>query len=174
MMQRWLPKLRSFAALNSIQTPNQTSFTHISRRLLHLTPQPITSTRIQSDIFFSRLGSSFNGSNTLQLNQYGYGSSLLPHSFVQVRHLTKKEMKAKMKKFKPRTPITSKLKKYKLKGYSSFKDRFKAMPDGTIRRWKAGKRHNAHLKSKSAKRRLRKPGVVPLAYAKVMKKLNFC
>nr|GMD76214.1 formin-like protein 20 [Ipomoea batatas] len=29
-------------------------------------------------------------------------------------------------------------------------------------------------KSKKAKRRLRKPGTVPLAYAKVMKKLNFC
>nr|GMD78083.1 formin-like protein 20 [Ipomoea batatas] len=28
--------------------------------------------------------------------------------------------------------------------------------------------------SKKAKRRLRKPGTVPLAYAKVMKKLNFC
>ncbi|KAE9459235.1 hypothetical protein C3L33_08852, partial [Rhododendron williamsianum] len=30
------------------------------------------------------------------------------------------------------------------------------------------------MQSKSAKRRLRLPGIVPLAYAKVMKKLNFC
>ncbi|CAL5432064.1 unnamed protein product [Camellia sinensis] len=83
-------------------------------------------------------------------------------------------MKEKMKKFKPRTPVKSKLKKIKMKCYSSFKGRFRLMHDGNIRRWKEGKRHNAHLKSKSAKRRLRQPGIVPLAYAKVMKKLNFC
>ncbi|KAF8380775.1 hypothetical protein HHK36_028269 [Tetracentron sinense] len=28
----------------------------------------------------------------------------------------------------------------------SFKSRFRTMNDGTIRRWRAGKRHNAHLK----------------------------
>ncbi|THU74553.1 hypothetical protein C4D60_Mb04t34590 [Musa balbisiana] len=74
----------------------------------------------------------------------------------------------------PRTPVTSKVKKYKIKSYSSFKFRFRTMNDGRIRRWKAGKRHNAHLKSKEAKRRLRRPGIVHAAYAKVMKKLNFC
>lgn len=30
------------------------------------------------------------------------------------------------------------------------------------------------LQSKIAKRRLRSPGIVPAAYAKVMKKLGFC
>ncbi|KAK4252675.1 hypothetical protein QN277_014420 [Acacia crassicarpa] len=56
----------------------------------------------------------------------------------------------------------------------SYKSRFRLLNDGTIRRWKEGKRHNAHLKSKKSKRRLRKPAIVPPAYAKVMKKLNFC
>ncbi|CAF2142275.1 unnamed protein product [Brassica rapa] len=78
------------------------------------------------------------------------------------------------KKWRPRTPITSKVKKVKIKFYSSYKDRFRPLNDGTIRRWKEGKRHNAHLKSKKSKRRLRQPGLVPPAYAKVMKKLNFC
>jgi ribosomal protein L35 len=95
--------------------------------------------------------------------------------FVQVRNITSKEKMAKWKKkWRPRTPITSKVKKVKIKFYSSFKDRFKPLNDGTIRRWKEGKRHNAHLKSKKSKRRLRQPGLVPPAYAKVMKKLNFC
>eukprot|EP01018_Ginkgo_biloba_P028546 Gb_04114 [translate_table: standard] len=68
----------------------------------------------------------------------------------------------------------SKLKKIKMKSYSSFKFRFRTLNSGLIRRWRAGKRHNAHSKSKKSKRRLRQPSVVPLAYAKVMKKLNFC
>lgn len=72
------------------------------------------------------------------------------------------------------TPVTSKLKKTKMKSYSSYKSRFRLMNDGTFRRWREGKRHNAHLKSKIAKRRLRKPALVPVAYAKVMKKLGFC
>lgn len=98
--------------------------------------------------------------------------------FVQVRNITSKEKMAKWKKkWRPRTPITSKVKKVKIKFYSyvlipwldiievksllcvslnkyvllnlylrSFKDRFKPLNDGTIRRWKEGKRHNAHLK----------------------------
>ncbi|CAN6678156.1 unnamed protein product [Malus baccata var. baccata] len=56
----------------------------------------------------------------------------------------------------------------------SYKSRFRTMNDGTIRRWRAGKRHNAHLKSKISKRRLRLPALVHPAYATVMKKLNFC
>ncbi|XP_024178479.1 uncharacterized protein LOC112184410 isoform X2 [Rosa chinensis] len=44
------------------------------------------------------------------------------------------------------TPVTSKIKKYKIKGYSSYKSRFKLLNDGTIRRWREGKWHNAHLK----------------------------
>ncbi|KAI4314545.1 hypothetical protein L6164_027442 [Bauhinia variegata] len=74
------------------------------------------------------------------------------------------------------TPATSKIKKIKMKSYSSYKSRFRTMNDGNIRRWKEGKRHNAHLKSIKSKSRLRKPAVVPLAYAyaKVMKRLSFC
>ncbi|KAJ1296070.1 hypothetical protein BS78_01G270700 [Paspalum vaginatum] len=86
----------------------------------------------------------------------------------QVRHYAKKERSRA-----PLTPTKSKVKKYKIKPPSSMKFRFRTMNDGQIRRWRAGKRHNAHLKSKEAKRRLRKPALVHLAYAKVIKKLNF-
>uniref|UniRef100_A0A0D6QSK0 50S ribosomal protein L35 n=1 Tax=Araucaria cunninghamii TaxID=56994 RepID=A0A0D6QSK0_ARACU len=68
----------------------------------------------------------------------------------------------------------SKLKKTKMKCYSSMKFRFKTLANGDIRRWRAGKRHNAHSKSKKSKRRLRQPALVSPAYAKVMKRLNFC
>ncbi|XP_057977046.1 uncharacterized protein LOC131164097 [Malania oleifera] len=98
-----------------------------------------------------------------------------PTSLVQIRHISTKEKKRKkVRERKPMTPATSKMKKIKMKSYSSYKSRFRTMNDGKIRRWKEGKRHNAHLKSKRAKRRLRLPAVVPAAYAKVMKKLNFC
>ncbi|CAA0838820.1 Ribosomal protein L35 [Striga hermonthica] len=93
---------------------------------------------------------------------------------AQVRYITAKQRKRKLKSRKPMTPVVSKVKKIKIKGYSSFKGRFRVMNDGKIRRWKEGKRHNAFSKSKKSKRRLRQPGIVPLAYAKVMKKLNFC
>ncbi|CAK7356030.1 unnamed protein product [Dovyalis caffra] len=83
-------------------------------------------------------------------------------------------IKGAEKRRKPMTPRTSKVKKIKMKAYSSYKDRFRTMNDGTIRRWREGKNHNAHLKSKKSKRRLRQPSTVPAAYAKVMKKLNFC
>ncbi|XP_065877208.1 uncharacterized protein [Euphorbia lathyris] len=92
-------------------------------------------------------------------------------SLVQVRHVSSKERR---KRRKPMTPVVSKVKKVKMKSYSSYKSRFRLMHDGSFRRWREGKRHNAHLKSKKAKRRLRKPSTVPAAYAKVMKKLNFC
>ncbi|KAF8728231.1 hypothetical protein HU200_018823 [Digitaria exilis] len=97
-------------------------------------------------------------------------SSLRPPSAhqQQVRHYAKERSRA------PLTPTKSKVKKYKMKAPSSMKFRFRTMNDGQIRRWRAGKRHNAHLKSKEAKRRLRKPALVHLAYAKVIKKLNFC
>ncbi|CAN8246009.1 unnamed protein product [Cochlearia groenlandica] len=109
------------------------------------------------------------------LNAISMGSASVSHHFVQVRNITSKEKMAKWKKkWRPRTPITSRVKKIKIKFYSSYKDRFKPLNDGTIRRWKEGKSHNAHLKSKKSKRRLRQPGLVPPAYAKVMKKLNFC
>ncbi|XP_071700419.1 uncharacterized protein [Rutidosis leptorrhynchoides] len=69
-----------------------------------------------------------------------------PISYMQVRHLTLKQRKRKLKSRQPLTPVVSKLKKYKMKSYSSFKGRFRTMNDGQIRRWKEGKRHNAHLK----------------------------
>lgn len=84
-----------------------------------------------------------------------------------------KQRKRTLKLRRPATPIVSKVKKVKMKSYSSYKGRFRVMHDGLIRRWKEGKRHNAHLKSKKSKRRLRQPGIVPAAYATVMKKLNF-
>ncbi|CAA6669578.1 unnamed protein product [Spirodela intermedia] len=93
-----------------------------------------------------------------------------PFQLFQKRGLASKERRSRA----PATPVTSKVKKYKIKGYSSFKSRFRTLNDGNIRRWRAGKRHNAHLKSKKAKRRLRRPEVVTKAYAKVMKKLHFC
>ncbi|KAK5812899.1 hypothetical protein PVK06_028343 [Gossypium arboreum] len=89
---------------------------------------------------------------------------------VQVRHVSSRE---RAKRRKPMTPRTSKLKKIKMKSYSSYKSRFRTMNDGNIRRWREGKNHNAHLKSKKSRRRLRQPAIVPAAYAKVMKKLNF-
>ncbi|BBN03811.1 large subunit ribosomal protein L35 [Marchantia polymorpha subsp. ruderalis] len=67
----------------------------------------------------------------------------------------------------------SKLKKYKMKAYSSYKERFKLMADGTYKRWRSGTRHNAHSKTAKQRRQLRIPSIAPLALAKVMKKLNF-
>ncbi|KAK4743569.1 hypothetical protein SAY87_001570 [Trapa incisa] len=92
-------------------------------------------------------------------------------SLMQVRHVSSRDRRSKRK---PTSPVVSKLKKTKMKFYSSYKQRFRVMNDGNIRRWKEGKRHNAHLKSKKSKRRLRKPAIVPAAYAKVMRKLAFC
>ncbi|KAF5946957.1 hypothetical protein HYC85_017185 [Camellia sinensis] len=202
-MQRWCTTI-----LHSTHKPTQLSVSSssspspFSHRLLHSSPQflhtPLSLSLISSN--FKPLFNASSPSNHPSLLNQMVLSPPLPHlSFIQVRHLTKKEMKEKMKKFKPRTPVKSKLKKIKMKCYSSFKGRFRLMHDGNIRRWKEGKRHNAHLKvighptsyravwaigldhldglravSKSAKRRLRQPGIVPLAYAKVMKKLNFC
>ncbi|KAF3792917.1 hypothetical protein EJ110_NYTH02007 [Nymphaea thermarum] len=104
-------------------------------------------------------------------SELGPRSPLFPFTLQinQVRDFSSKERKRTKV-----TPVTSKLKKIKMKAYSSYKFRFRTMNDGNIRRWREGKRHNAHLKSKKAKRRLRKPAIVPAAYAKVMKKLNFC
>ncbi|KAG8092695.1 hypothetical protein GUJ93_ZPchr0012g20449 [Zizania palustris] len=60
---------------------------------------------------------------------------------TQVRHFATKDRSRA-----PRTPTTSKVKKYKIKPPSSMKFRFRVMNDGQVRRWRAGKRHNAHLK----------------------------
>ncbi|XP_010529237.1 PREDICTED: uncharacterized protein LOC104806179 [Tarenaya hassleriana] len=175
-MQRFCSKLRSFA----VQSNQNLSFITAHRRLLHHSPPQYR----QQTLGFARSKWSFVpaahdglplANRVSPVAAGSMGSSLLPYHFAQVRNITSKERKAKWKKkWRPRTPVTSKVKKIKIKGYSSYKDRFKLLNDGTIRRWREGKRHNAHLKSKKSKRRLRQPALVPAAYAKVMKKLNFC
>ncbi|KAI5066590.1 hypothetical protein GOP47_0019214, partial [Adiantum capillus-veneris] len=69
--------------------------------------------------------------------------------------------------------FASKVKKYKMKSYTAFKGRFKLKANGEYKRWRAGKRHNAHSKTNKQLRQLRRPAVVHSAYATVMKKLNF-
>nr|GEV50521.1 hypothetical protein [Tanacetum cinerariifolium] len=165
-MQRWCSKFRSVAATvvrsqSSFPKPliqqQQRLFHSVNKTLIISPPSFAAAPR---PLIFSQLTSS--------------SSSSLPVLTTQVRHLTLKQRKRKLKCRQPPSPIVSKLKKYKIKPYSSFKGRFRTMKDGQIRRWKEGKRHNAHLKSKIAKRRGRLPALVPAAYANVMKKLNFC
>ncbi|KAK7407098.1 hypothetical protein VNO78_08740 [Psophocarpus tetragonolobus] len=154
-MLRSLTKFRCLA-VSSRQVVSGPS----GRRLLHqLAAQPLHSAsvhRIFGPLFIS--------------SRWPLHASHPSPSLVQVRHVSSRERKLKRK---PMTPTVSKVKKTKMKSYSTFKSRFRTMNDGNIRRWKEGKRHNAHLKSKKSKRRLRKPAIVPAAYAKVMKKLNF-
>ncbi|MFS7996957.1 putative ribosomal protein L35 [Helianthus anomalus] len=161
-MQRWCSKLRSLALLrasSSLPSPKSQPLVLHHRRLFH--SNHLTKTLIVSrpPLLPSRLPVT--------------ATSSLP-ALMQVRYLTLKQRKRKLKCRQPPSPVVSKLKKIKMKSYSSFKGRFRTMKDGQIRRWKEGKRHNAHQKSKIAKRRGRLPAVVPVAYAKVMKKLNFC
>ncbi|KAK7252541.1 hypothetical protein RIF29_36552 [Crotalaria pallida] len=164
-MHRWATKLRSFAA----HYPRQPLPTPSPRRFFHHAPPPplqsllpsLPSTNLTPRPIF----------NFSSFSPYPFRPSPFSPSCVQVRHVSSRERK---KRRKPMTPVTSKLKKTKMKSYSSFKLRFRVMNDGNIRRWREGKRHNAHLKSKKSKRRLRQPALVPPAYAKVMKKLNFC
>ncbi|KAM0061522.1 putative ribosomal protein L35 [Helianthus debilis subsp. tardiflorus] len=161
-MQRWCSKLRSLALLRASSSPSPKSqpLVHHHRRLFH-------SNDLTKTLIISRP----------PLLPSTSATSILPSSvpaLMQVRYLTLKQRKRKLKCRQPPTPVVSKLKKIKMKSYSSFKGRFRTMKDGQIRRWKEGKRHNAHQKSKIAKRRGRLPAVVPVAYAKVMKKLNFC
>ncbi|KAG5540308.1 hypothetical protein RHGRI_020518 [Rhododendron griersonianum] len=176
-MHRWCTKLRSLSLLHcSTHKPTLLSLSSSpsTHRLLHSSPQ-LLYRPLASSVISPNLKPLFNASSASHPSLLNQAVCSHPHlSLIQVRHRTKKEKREKTKKFKPWTPVTSKLKKTKMKCYSSYKGRFRVMNDGTIRRWKEGKRHNAHLKSKSAKRRLRLPGIVPLAYAKVMKKLNFC
>ncbi|CAK9250141.1 unnamed protein product [Sphagnum jensenii] len=58
-------------------------------------------------------------------------------------------------------------------GCRSYKKRFRALANGLYKRWRSGKRHNAHSKTNKQKRQLRRPSVAPHALATVMKKLNF-
>lgn len=170
-MQRWCSKLRLLSAIHS-KPKAQLSFSYSPHRLLHSSPNLLLKPRTFTS-FYPNFNPPFNTSLASQLSVTNY-TPILPPSFMQVRYLTLKQRKRKLKSRRPTTPVVSKLKKTKMKFYSSYKDRFRTMNDGKIRRWKEGKRHNAHLKSKEAKRRLRQPGIVPAAYAKVMKKLSFC
>ncbi|MED6144411.1 hypothetical protein PIB30_015415 [Stylosanthes scabra] len=170
MMQRWLTTLRTFA-VNSPQPPPPPA--PIFRRLIHHAP-PLQTLHHPASInltFTSRPLFNFSSSPHFSFSRLPSRPSPLSPSLVQVRHVSSRERKLKRK---PMTPVTSKIKKPKMKSYSSYKLRFRTLNDGTIRRWHEGKRHNAHLKSKKSKRRLRKPAIVPAAYAKVMKKLSFC
>ncbi|KAJ7953373.1 50S ribosomal protein L35 [Quillaja saponaria] len=168
LMQRWCSKLRNLAVQSG-----QTLAPLSSRRLLHTSPQCASPLQFASSKLSSRPLFNVSSAAHPSLALQSFRSYPFPSSLVQVRQVSSRE---RAKKRKPMTPVTSKLKKTKMKSYSSYKSRFRTMNDGlgTIRRWKEGKRHNAHLKSKKSKRRLRKPGTVPPAYAKVMKKLNFC
>ncbi|KFK31551.1 hypothetical protein AALP_AA6G126600 [Arabis alpina] len=168
-MQRFCTKLRSL----SLQSNRNLSSIGAPHRLIHHSPSSHLTLGFATTTkwtFLPTATAAFNGFSPSSM-----GSTIFPHHFVQVRNISTKDKMAKWKKkWRPRTPITSKVKKVKIKFYSSYKDRFRPLADGTIRRWKEGKRHNAHLKSKKSKRRLRQPALVPAAYAKVMKKLNFC
>ncbi|VVB08066.1 unnamed protein product [Arabis nemorensis] len=169
-MQRFCTKLRSL----SLQSNRNLSSIGSPHRLIHHSPSSHLTLGFPTTTKWRFVPTAaLNGVSPL--NASSMGSTFVPHHFVQVRNITTKDKMAKWKKkWRPRTPITSKVKKVKIKFYSSYKDRFRPLKDGTIRRWKEGKRHNAHLKSKKSKRRLRQPALVPAAYAKVMKKLNFC
>ncbi|KAK9928174.1 hypothetical protein M0R45_025320 [Rubus argutus] len=168
MMQRLCSKLRSLPVQSA-----QKCLPSLSSSLLRSSP------RLHGPLHFASNNNSwssrslFNAHSPTQpsLTVSTLLSSTFPISMVQVRHVSSRERK---KRRKPMTPVTSKIKKVKIKGYSSYKSRFRTLSDGTIRRWREGKRHNAHLKSKISKRRLRQPALVHPAYAKVMKKLNFC
>ncbi|PIN20129.1 hypothetical protein CDL12_07186 [Handroanthus impetiginosus] len=171
MMQRWCSRLRQFAALHSIpkqQHHHLRRHSFVSDRLLYTSPNLLDKPHT---VTHSLVSPSFK--SLLNASSFPHFPNS-PLSLTHVRHITAKQRQRKLKSRKPMTPVISKVKKIKIKGYSSFKGRFRVMNDGQIRRWKEGKRHNAHSKSKKSKRRLRQPGIVPLAYAKVMKKLNFC
>ncbi|KAI3522334.1 hypothetical protein L1887_00026 [Cichorium endivia] len=181
-MQRWCSKLRSLGVVrlsSPFPKPQQllsSPHHHLRRGLFHSSaPNLGNKSLITHSTISPNFGSLlFTAPSVLQVTASANRSSSLPLSLMQVRHLTLKQRKRKLKSRQPPTPVVSKLKKIKMKSYSSFKGRFRTMKDGQIRRWKEGKRHNAHLKSKIAKRRGRLPAIVPAAYAKVMKKLNFC
>ncbi|KAL2901201.1 50S ribosomal protein L35 [Bienertia sinuspersici] len=167
-MQRWCSKFRALAHLPTSIRPSTSSISlYRSYHAASSFQRPFSSFSSIS----SQLYSHFNASASLLLPRNGISFSAFSPSYAQLRNFS---AKSKEKKWKKLTPAVSRVKKIKMKGYSSYKGRFRTLNDGTIRRWREGKRHNAHLKSKEAKRRLRKPALVHAAYATVMKKLNFC
>ncbi|XVF13724.1 hypothetical protein REPUB_Repub08aG0232300 [Reevesia pubescens] len=134
-MQRLCTKLRCLA-LQSTQTLPSLS---ASRRLLHHSSPPIHF--ISTNWNFKSLLNNTTASSPPAIYCFSY--SPLPVSLVQVRHVSSRE---RAKRRKPMTPRTSKIKKPKMKFYSSYKSRFRTMSDGNIRRWREGKNHNAHMK----------------------------
>ncbi|KAF6138777.1 hypothetical protein GIB67_040909 [Kingdonia uniflora] len=148
-----MTKLRSLAISSS---QNLSSSSH--RSLLHSSPHFHIPVAVHKSIF-----------NPLFNSQ----SQIIKLMFQFPLPIFRRYASSKERKRKPVTGISTK-KKIKMKAYSSYKLRFRTLNDGQIRRWREGKRHNAHLKSKKSKRRLRQPALVHAAYAKVMKKLNFC
>ncbi|XP_021911392.1 uncharacterized protein LOC110825245 [Carica papaya] len=137
-MQRVCSKLR-FLVLRSTQKLAPVSSSHC---LLHSSLQSHLPSQFTTSLWSS--DTTFNLRNYYpSVAHISLGSSLLPRSLVQVRHVSSRE---RAKKRKPMTPVKSKVKKIKMKSYSSYKSRFRTLNDGTIRRWKEGKRHNAHLK----------------------------
>ncbi|KAG9454398.1 hypothetical protein H6P81_007302 [Aristolochia fimbriata] len=160
MMQKWSAKLlRPFIFPVVESRPYQSS----TRCLLHSflpSPQPQLPLSIGKHIFGAGSYGPLGANN--QLRSFRCQQPFHPFTMIPRREFSSKERKRT-----PATPVTSKLKKTKMKSYSSFKYRFRTMNDGKIRRWRAGKRHNAHLKSKKSKRRLRQPEIVHAAYAKV-------
>ncbi|KAA0068151.1 50S ribosomal protein L35 [Cucumis melo var. makuwa] len=137
-MLRWCAKLRSAAAKPSQIVKSVSS----TRRIFHSAPSLYQPLHFSPNNLNSR--SLFNAQTHSPLAAYQcIRSSLLPLSVVQVRHVSSRDRRNKRK---PTTPATSKLKKTKLKAYSSYKSRFWLMKDGSIKRRMEGKRHNAHSK----------------------------
>ncbi|XP_025013219.1 uncharacterized protein LOC8283019 isoform X2 [Ricinus communis] len=138
-MQTLCTKLRSFAG-QSIRTLPAIS---LSGRQLH------SSSQLYQPLIFASASRKWSLTNASSFQfpsvafQTPLRSSAVFPSLVQVRHVSSRERR---KRRKPMTPVISKVKKIKIKSYSSYKSRFRTMNDGSIRRWKEGKRHNAHLK----------------------------
>lgn len=172
-MQRLCTKLRSLASFST--SPRLLLHQHCRHhRLLH-SPTASSKWGLTRPVFKASSSPTFPSIQFTSLAHFPSSRLTCPipvaASLVHIRHVSSRE---RAKRRKPMTPVTSKLKKIKIKSYSSYKSRFRTLNDGSIRRWREGKNHNAHLKSKKSKRRLRQPSIVPAAYAKVMKKLNFC
>ncbi|KAH0899097.1 hypothetical protein HID58_048665 [Brassica napus] len=145
-MQRFCTKLRSI----SLHSNRNLSFTSVPHRLIHHSRSPQSTLGFATTSkwnFVSPSNPTSTGSISVPHHNRTGSVSGLKGILVQVRNITSKDKMAKWKKkWRPRTPITSKVKKVKIKFYSSYKDRFRPLNYGTILRWKEGKRHNAHLK----------------------------
>ncbi|KAJ8754419.1 hypothetical protein K2173_002870 [Erythroxylum novogranatense] len=92
---------------------------------------------------WSLSNSLFNASSSSLPHPPNFPSSSFSPCLVHVRHVSSRERR---KNGKPMTPATSKVKKIKIKSYSSYKLRFRTLNDGSIRCWREGKNHNAHEK----------------------------